>query len=280
MQTSAITDLQFRRAVEAIDSGDVQLLRDLLTAHPALLSRRLEFPAHGYFKHPYLLWFVANNPIRTGLLPANIVEIARLLVDFVQQYAGNSMQEQLDNTLQLVATWRVVRNCGVQLELLDVLLAAGAKLCPVMAALTEGNMEAASFLLSRGSELPLTAAACLNDMENAIRLEPIATDLEKQAALTAAAYYVHLGMMTFLISKGVDPDTYPDPSSGFHSHATALHQAVSSGSLAAVKLLMKVADKTLTDQVYHGTQLDWARYAQANAAASQKELSAIIDYLL
>ena len=56
-------------------------LQRLLTANPQLVRVRLESPGdwlrdlvdgalEGYFKQPYLLWFVAENPIRHEKLPS------------------------------------------------------------------------------------------------------------------------------------------------------------------------------------------------------------------
>lgn len=66
-------------------------------------------------------------------------------------------------------------------------------------------------------------------------------------------------MLASLIDLGVDLNAYsPD---GFHPHATALHHAVDSGSLEAVKVLVEVgAELGTRDRVHHGTPLDWAEY--------------------
>jgi len=75
-----IGDPVFRRAVDLIDSGDVDGLRSHLTNHPALVAQRVTFEP-GYFEHPSLLEFVAENPIRHGRLPPNIVDVARTVLD-------------------------------------------------------------------------------------------------------------------------------------------------------------------------------------------------------
>ncbi len=70
-------------------------------------------------------------------------------------------------------------------------------------------------------------------------------------------------MINYLLDLGTDVNTYIDPSSGFHSHATALHQAVFSGSLRSVERLIGAGAKLdLKDRIYDGTPLGWAKYMQ------------------
>src|SRR6185295_20203775 len=152
MDNSEITDPLFREAVEAIDNGNISLLKKLLPDHPQLVSTRLDVPTEGYFKHPYLLWFVADNPIRHERLPPNITEITALLIDAVRQNAGESFQHQIDYTLGLVATGRIPKECGVQIELIDLLIDAGASPGKGHGALAHGNPKAAQRLMERGGK--------------------------------------------------------------------------------------------------------------------------------
>src|SRR5579863_1335701 len=153
-----ISDPLFREAVEAIDSGDINTLRNLLRVYPRLVRDRLDDPEVGYFKNPYLLWFVADNPIRIDKLPANIVEITGLLIDAVKREAAGSAQEQLDYTLGLVATGRIPKECGVQIPMMDLLIDAGAKPGGGKGALANGNLAAAEHLIKRGGRLTLATA--------------------------------------------------------------------------------------------------------------------------
>src|SRR5262249_19507101 len=66
---------------------------------------------------------------------------------------------------------------------------------------------------------------------------------------------------------GVDISAYAPP--GFHPHATPLHHAVDSGSLAAVTRLIEAgADRGVRDRVYDGTPLDWAEHLKRDAIAA------------
>ena len=227
-----------QKAIEAIDSGNITLLENLLAEHPNLVRKRFEEPAEGYFKHPYLLWFVADNPIRIERLPQNIVDITQLLIDAVKREARDSLEEQLDYALGLVATGRIPQECGVQLEMMDLLIDAGAKPGGGEGALANGNVAAAAHLIKRGGKLTLATAVGLDRMEDVAQLAPMAGAGGQLTALTVAGFYGKLPMISFLLGLGVDPNGYPESNSGFHSHATPLHQAVSAGSLESVKLLV------------------------------------------
>ncbi|MBD1367147.1 ankyrin repeat domain-containing protein [Mucilaginibacter sp. ZT4R22] len=262
MQTSDITDTIFLQAVEAIDCGDIALLQKLVADNPRLITDRLQTTEEGYFKDPYLLWFVADNPIRHEKLPANIVDITNLLIAAVKAKAPDTAQYQLDYCLGLVATGRIPRDCSVQIPMMDALINAGATPGGGMGALANGNTEAASYLIERGGKLTLGVAIGLRRMDDTDRLLQTATTDEKLSSLTAAAFYGMADMVKFLLDKGVEPNGYPEPNSGFHSHATPLHQAVWSGSLETVRLLVEAgADLNAADKVYGATPLGWAEYA-------------------
>src|SRR5262249_38958141 len=62
-----------------LDAGDVPRLQTLLDEPPELARDRLD-AFEGYFARPYLLWFVAENPIRNRRLPPNIAEVTRFLL--------------------------------------------------------------------------------------------------------------------------------------------------------------------------------------------------------
>ena len=281
MKNSTITDPLFREAVEAIDAGNLPVLRHLLEANPQLVSRRLDQPTEGYFKHPFLLWFIANNPIRHDKIPANTKEITNLLIKFVRQHSSGNFQQQIDYTLELVETGSVLRDSGRQIELIDLLIDNGATPGNAQRALANGNMEAAKHIIQRSGKLTLTAAVCLDRMEDVRRLLGEATIDEKQVALMAASFYGKPAIIALLIQSGVDVNAYIND--GFHSHASPLHQAVSSGSQEAVSLLIQAgANPDATDKVYHGTPLGWAQYMhrEDKDEEARKKYAAIEMYLL
>jgi peptide-methionine (S)-S-oxide reductase len=68
-----------------------------------------------------------------------------------------------------------------------------------------------------------------------------------------------------VIDLGVDLNV---PCASLYSHATALHHAVYSGSLDAVKALVEAgADLETKDTIYEGTPLGWAEYSKQSEIA-------------
>jgi hypothetical protein len=283
MKNADITQPLFREAVEAIERGDVVLLEELITQNKQLVRDRLELPESGYFQLPYLIYFVADNPIRVGKLPTNIVEVTQLLLLFVKNEAADTLQQQLDYTLGLVVSGRIPKECGVQIALMDVLIDAGAQPGGGMGALAHNNIEAANHLINRGGKLTLAAAVGLDRMNDVIRLTPDAHKEELLIALTVAAFYGKTNMVAYLLNAGADPNNYPTNNLGFHSHGTPLHQAISSGSLDTVKLLVEAGARLdMPDKVYQGIPLGWAQYMlneESTDAQTREKFTAIADYL-
>ena len=80
----------------------------------------------GFFRRPYLLWFVAEDPVRNGRLPENIAALARAIIDAARHESTSNLQVQLDYALTLVSWSWIARRSGVQIELIDALIDAGA----------------------------------------------------------------------------------------------------------------------------------------------------------
>jgi Ankyrin repeats (3 copies) len=245
-------DALFTQAVALLEAGDAAALARLLDQHPHLLRERTDFGDEAYFQKPYLLWFVAENPVRNGRLPANIAAVTKLLID--------RGADQVDYTLELVTSGRVPRESGVQRALIDVLCDAGADPGGAMlAALAHHELDAVQRLLERGAPMKLVVAVCLGH-DGAEQLAA-ADAHERQLALTAAAFYGNARALEQLVRADIDVSAYSPK--GFHPHATALHQAVFSGSLECVRLLVHAGARLdLPDRAYHATPLGWADYLE------------------
>jgi len=266
MTSQAALDEPFRDAVAAMDAGDVERLERLLASHPELLSERADF-GEGYFRRPYLLWFIAENPVRTGAMPKNVVAVARAIIEAARRAGVPSLREQLDYALGLVASGRVARESGAQLELIDALVDAGASPDAVRTALAHREMAAVEHLLHRGAPLSLAAAVCTGRWDDVPRLVRDADASDRQLALTAAAVAGSERALGVLIRSGANVDAYSPE--GFHAHATPLHQAVSSGSLGAVRVLAEAGARLdIHDRIYHGTPLDWAEHLKRDEIAA------------
>ena len=250
-----IEDATFRRAVELLDVGDVAGLRTHLNQHPNLVHQHVAFEGGNYFRHPTLLEFVAENPVRHGTLPDNIVGVAKVILD-----AGIE-QSTLNETLMLVSTGSVPRECGMQLPLIDLLCDHGADPNSALhATALHGELEAVNALIKRGARIDLPAAAALGRLEEARRLLPDTNNEDRPLALALAAQFGHIEIVRLLLDAGENPNRY-NPVGG-HSHATPLHQAAGAGHNELVRLLVeRGARLDLKDILWRATPADWARHA-------------------
>lgn len=297
----AALDALFHDAVVAMDAGDEAGLERLLVAHPRLVRDRLVSPGawlrdsvgdalDGFFRQPYLLWFVAEDPVRNGKLPRNIARVARSIIQAAKREGVDSLQEQLDTALRLVCWSWIARECGVQIELMDALLDAGASPdgrtvyqgeygTHSDAAIYNRNFAAAEHLLKRGASLTLSTALCLERWSDVERLAQAAPLQEKQDAFIQAARLGNAEALRRMLALGLDPATC---SAQNRSNGSALHHAVWSGSLDAVKVLVEAgADLQLRDTIYEGTPLGWAQHAEQGAKeeARARQYQAIGAYL-
>ncbi|GAC1629008.1 MAG: hypothetical protein NVS9B13_26770 [Candidatus Acidiferrum sp.] len=248
-----IEDGLFRRAVELLDAGDAAGLRAHLQQHPNLARQRVVFEGGSYFQNPALLEFVAENPIRHGKLPKNILEVARVILD-----AGVE-QSALDETLKLVVTGSVPRECGVQIPLIDLLCDAGADADSAIHAALQGGVEAVNALLRRGARVDLPVSAALGRIEDARRLLPTAGSRDRHLALALASQFGHAEIVRLLLDAGEDPNRYNPV--GCHSHSTPLHQAALAGHDEVVwRLIERGARLDIKDILWHGTPADWAKH--------------------
>jgi ankyrin repeat protein len=248
-----IEDAIFRRGVELLDAGDVEGLRVHLRQHPHLARQHVAFEGGNYFQNPTLLDFVAENPIRHGRLPHNIVEVAKVILEAGAEHSA------LNEALMLVVTGSVPRECRVQVPLIDLLCDYGADPNSAMHAALHGGMEAVDGLIRRGARMDLPVAAALGRLEHARRLLPSAASRDRHLALALASQFGQLEIVRLLLDAGEDPDRYNPV--GCHSHSTPLHQAALAGHMEVVRLLVKRGARLdLKDILWRGTPAGWAKH--------------------
>lgn len=283
-------DALFQRAVAAIDANDVGGLERLLREHPAIAVARLD-PAgpwlrdkvggalDGFFARPYLLWFVAEDPVRADALPPGICAMAEAIIAVARAHRPEVVEEQLDHALTLVSWSWVAARCGVQLDLIDTLIRAGASPgTNADNALVNRHLAAAGRLVERGGTLTLAAALCLGRWDALPELVEAASPEQRQFAFVLAALNGNAEALAWMIARSADINA---PSGALYSHGTPLHHAVASGSLDAVRVLVEAgADRTIKDSAWRGTPLGWAQhYVEAKVPGREAEYAAIAAFL-
>ncbi|MGH7567032.1 MAG: ankyrin repeat domain-containing protein, partial [Gemmatimonadota bacterium] len=116
--------------------------------------------------------------------------------------------------------------------------------------------------------LSLGTALCLGRWDDVTRLAHASSSRERQFGFILAALNGKAEALRRMIDLGIDLN---GPSPDLFPHATALHHAVCSGDLDAVKVLVEAgADLATKDGIWQGTPLNWAEHY---------EKAEIADYL-
>jgi hypothetical protein len=268
----------FEEAATAVLRGDASGLKALLRLHPELTKQRSSLPHHATLLH-----FIADNGVESvdrypddgaaplHRYPANAVEMLDILLA-----AGADVNATADfygggaTTLGLVATSIHPARAGVQLLLLERLLAAGAQIDAsdaagnrqraVVGCLANGRPEAAAWLAGHGALLDLEAAAGVGRLDVVEsyfdgdgKLKDAAAWVQLGPGLVWASEYGHVGVMDFLMDRGVDPR---EAVNGVY----ALDMAVCGGHLPAIRLLIQRGAPLESQNRYGGTPLGMAFY--------------------
>lgn len=272
---------RFERAVDAVITGDDATLRRLVEADPQLVHARSSrvTPSDPPQHRATLLHYLAANGVEDyrQKSPANAVEVASMLLRagadpdaLADMYGGKHA------TLPMLVSSSPPAEAGVQVPLVDVLVQFGASVDPIgegtwrsplMTALAFGFTDAAEALVRHGAKVErLSAAAGLGRVDLARTLMNDAPPADRHRALALAAQLGRTEIVRLLLDAGEDPDRY-NPA-GNHSHTTPLHQAVWSGHLDVVRLLVeRGARLDVRDTIHGATPLGWAEYGRRTEVA-------------
>lgn len=258
----------FRSAVDALDSGDTANLKTLLSQHAFLTQyrcRRGEWYETGYFAGATLLHHVAGNPIRRPL-PANIVDVARIVLDAGADPNALCGDPPKNTTIGLIITGRQVSEAGVSTALIDLLTAAGASPADLAnpdvltLPLWNGGLATARSLAARGARVALRHAAGLGDA--ALVRQRLTEEGSREAveqALLYAAVQGHVDIARLLLAAGATGDTLTG-TDGI-TPRSALHEAANRGHRRFVELLLSSgADRTVVEPRWEGTPAGWAHH--------------------
>jgi ankyrin repeat protein len=292
----------FEAAVDAVIAGDVATLDALIRESPELVQMRSS-REHG----ATLLHYVAANGVEDfrQKTPKNIVEVTKLLLR-----AGSEVDADLaygvapglrarypgragSTTLGLVATSIHPAHAGVQIALMETLIAAGASLdginggwAFINGCLANGRPEAAQFLAKRGGLLDIEAAAGVGRLDLVQSffdehgtLKPPATKAQMESGFMWACEYGHTPLAEFLLDKGLDIGTQV-------GGMTGLHWAMVGGRLDTARFLLERSAPLEAQNSYGGTVLGCALWAVSNSDPvyrwpdSDTDWAAIIEMLI
>ena len=257
---------QFEQAVDAIVSGDLPALREMLARNPELVRARSTREHRSTLLH-----YVSANGVEDfrQKTPPNIVAIAKLLLDAGAD--GNAESDAYggrSTTLGLAATSCHPQDAGVQIPLLELLMERGAAIdgpdgrSTVVACLHNGRGEAAQYLANRGARLDLEGAAGVGRLD-LVRsffdhdgsLTPAATGKQKIDGFAWACEFGRTAVVEFLLARGIRAGAV------LGRGETGLHWASFEAQVDTVRLLLAHgAPVDVVDSVHKGTPLGWALY--------------------
>jgi hypothetical protein len=191
-------------------------------------------------------------------------------------------------TLGLIATSIHPVIAGVQLPLIELFLARGARIDggfeevnkggythgAVNGCLANGRPQAAGFLAARGARLDLEGAAGVGRLDVVKgffnqdgSLKANATEAQMKSGFNWACEYGRTDVVEFLVQKGIKLGE-------LHRGETGLHWAAYAGHADIVKLLLEQnAPVEVRDESWHNTPLSWALHGWIHPPNEQAQRS-------
>jgi len=279
---------QFEAAADAIVTGDVSTLKQLLRENPGLARQRSTREHRATLLHYCSANGVEDYRQKT---PKNIAEITRILLEAGAEVdAGADVYGGDCTTLGLAATSVYPEKAGVQEELMQVLLDHGAVMDKpgttggrhslIRGCLANGRPGAARWLAEHGAKLDLEGAAGTGRLDVVKTffdsngdLKPPATQQDLQRGFVWACGCGDEDVVEFLLSHGADLEDDAG------SAEPPLHMAVVGASLSIVKLLIARGAPLEQLNGYGGTPLGQAGWSFVNGD-SDDDYVPIFDALL
>jgi hypothetical protein len=268
----------FEAAADAVVTGDIETLTELLDEYPDLVHQHSE-----RVHHATLLHYVAANGVEDWRqkTPPNAVAIARLLLErgaAVDALADTYGRDHWQTTMNLLVSSTHPADAGLQAALVDVLADYGAAVdgvkrdsSPILTALDFGYEDAAQALVRRGARVDnvVTAAASGRlDLIKRFVIDPdtladgvpliapawhhVPDDPKKhiELALGWACRFRQNDVANYLLDLGVDK-----ASEGSH-RMTALHWAAANGDTQLVARLLALGAPLEAENAWGGTVLN------------------------
>lgn len=255
------------QAVDHIDNGDVQALKNLLEKSPELVRIRVEGDGYekGYFKNPTLLNFVAYNPWNmdkwktSGFeVPDNIIEVTQVLLDAgadPNAVCGEEPQNQW-TTLGLVTSGSPLVKASKNIEMLECLIKGGTDPnSGVAGAVSYAQWEMLDALIKHGAEkTPEVLAAVGTPEELKKSLKGVEHEMLHKA-LYVAVTKGKIENVKVLLAEEIEVNSFLP----YHSHGTALHHAALYNQLEILLLLVDHGgDVQIKDTAWDADVISWA----------------------
>ena len=300
-ERAADHDAEFERAADAVVSGDLGALSQLVAAHPELIHAR-----SSRVHHVTLLHYVAANGVEDfrQKTPRNAVDITRFLLDagaepdaLADTYGADTLQTPMNLLVSSVHP----ASAGLQSAIAEALLDYGAKVngvaddeSPLLTALWFGYGEVAETLARRGARVDavVTAAALgrlalLKEMVvDATTLRPgvplvstpwtplpLDTRLHVEYALAWACKFARTDVALYLLGLGVNPAAKDS------NDMTALHWASANGMLEVMDELLRRGAPLEVENAWGGPVLNSTLHFVQYMPVKRREGSAFVDYV-